>query len=150
MEGEGKKEEVMKQLLIVFLLAFGLVGASSGLEKSRQSNKFFNRDVGFAIAKHPDWHFLSLDNAETWMSPSKDTEEERANLQKYLQNLREQESKTGMAPLFIAKHPEPYPHLNPMIKVVLHYVDDLRRTCPRSRLRRSWPKVFRRVIKDSR
>jgi len=115
----------MKQLLIVSLLAFGLVGATSSFEEGRQSNKFLNQDAGFAISKHPDWHFLSLDNAETWMSPSKDTEEERVNLRKHIQNLREQELKTGMAPVFIAKYPEPYPHLNPMIKVILHYVDDL-------------------------
>ncbi len=107
MEGEGKKEEVMKQLLIVSLLALGLLGASSGFQESRQSDKFFNRDVGFAIAKHPDWHFLNLDNAETWMSSSKGTEEERVNLRQHIQNLREQEAKTGMAPVFIAKHPEP-------------------------------------------
>lgn len=115
----------MKQFLIVFLLAFGLAGAASDFEESRQSNKFFDRDVGFAMTKHPDWHFLSLDNAETWMSTSIDTEEERTNLQKHIQNLRKQEMKTGMAPVFIAKHQEPYPHLNPMIKVILHYVDDL-------------------------
>jgi hypothetical protein len=115
----------MKQLLIVSLLTFGLVGAASDFEESRQSNKFFNRDVGFAMTKHPDWHFLNLDNAETWMSTSIDSEEEKANLRKHIQNLREQELKTGMAPVFIAKHQEPYPKLNPMIKVVLHYVDDL-------------------------
>ncbi len=115
----------MKQLWIVSLLAFGLVGATSGFEESRQSNKFFNRDVGFAISKHPDWHFLSLDNAETWMSSSDSSEEGKLQLKQHIQNLREQELKTGMAPVFIAKHPEPYPHLNPMIKVVLHYVDDL-------------------------
>lgn len=115
----------MKRLLITFLLAFGLIGASSGFAETSQNDKFFNRDVGFAISKHPDWHFLNLDNAESWMSTSKDTEEERVNLQKHIQNLREQKLKTGMAPLFIAQHPEPYPHLNPMIKVVLHYVDDL-------------------------
>lgn len=115
----------MKQFLIVSLLAFGLAGATSNFEESRQSNKFFDRDVGFAMTKHPDWHFLSLDNAETWMSTSIDTEEERTNLQKHIQNLRKQEMKTGMAPVFIAKHQEPYPHLNPMIKVILHYVDDL-------------------------
>lgn len=115
----------MKQFLIVFLLAFGLAGATSDFEESRQSNKFFDRDVGFAMTKHPDWHFLSLDNAETWMSTSIDTEEERTNLQNHIQNLRKQEMKTGMAPVFIAKHQEPYPHLNPMIKVILHYVDDL-------------------------
>ena len=110
----------MKQFLIVSLLAFGLAGATSDFEESRQSNKFINRDVGFAMTKHPDWHYLSLDSAETWMSTSKDSEEERANLRTHIQNLREQEVKTGMAPVFIAKHQEPYPHLNPMIKVILH------------------------------
>lgn len=115
----------MKKWITVCLLAFGLIGATSSFEGSRQENKFINLDVGFAITKHPDWHFLSLENAETWMSTSLDTEEERNNLQKHIQNLREQELKTGMAPVFIAKHLEPYPHLNPMIKVVLHYVDDL-------------------------
>jgi hypothetical protein len=108
--GPGQKEDVMKKLIAVFLLAFGLVGAAADYEK---------------MTKHPDWHFLNLDNAETWMSASIDTEEEKANLRKHIQNLREQELKTGMPPVFIAKHPEPYPHLNPMIKVVLHYVDDL-------------------------
>lgn len=113
----------MRKFIAVCLLAFGLAGA--GFEESRQENKFFDMDVGFAITKHPDWHFLSLDTAETWMATSKDTEEEKANLKKYIENLRKQELKTGMAPLFIARHLEPYPHLNPMIKVVLHYVDDL-------------------------
>jgi hypothetical protein len=59
------------------------------------------------------------------MSTSIDSEEEKASLRKHIQNLREQKLKTGMAPVFIAKYPEPYPHLNPMIKVILHYVDDL-------------------------
>ncbi len=115
----------MKKLLLVTLLALGLTGATSDLENSRQSDKFFNRDVGFAITKHSDWHFLTLDSAETWMTPSIDSEEERSNLKRYIQSLRDQETNTGMAPLFIAKHQEPYPHLNPMIKVVLHYIDDL-------------------------
>jgi len=115
----------MKRLWIIFMLAFGLAGASSGFAETHKSDKFFNRDVGFAITKQSDWHFLSLDNAETWMSTSKDTEEERALLQDHIQHLREHEAKTGMAPVFIAKHPEPYAHLNPMIKVVPHYVDDL-------------------------
>ena len=115
----------MKQWIAICLLAFGLIGAASGFEENRQANKFFNLEVGFAITKHPDWHFLSLADAETWMATSQDTDEERANLLKHIQNLREQELKTGMAPVFIARHQEPYPHLNPMIKVVLHYVDDL-------------------------
>ena len=115
----------MKKLLMVTLLALGLTGATSDLENSRQSDKFFNRDVGFAITKLPDWHFLNLDNAETWMSTSLDTEEEKINLEKYIENLRKQELTTGMAPIFIAKYEEPYPHINPMIKVTLHYIDDL-------------------------
>ena len=115
----------MKQLLMMIILGLGLTGATSDFEESRGGSKFFNRDVGFAITKLPDWHFLSLDNAETWMTTSKDTEEEKIELKKYLQSLREQEKVTGMAPLFIAKFEEPYPHLNPMIKVTLHYIDDL-------------------------
>lgn len=115
----------MKQLLIVSLLAFGLVGATSGFEESRQSNKFFNRDAGFAITKHPDWHFLNLDNAEIWMTSPDNSEEGKLKLKQHIQSLREQEAKTGMSPLFIAKHEEPYPKLNPMIKVSLHYIDDL-------------------------
>lgn len=115
----------MKQLWIVSLLAFGLIGATSGFEESRQSNKFFNRDAGFAITKHPDWHFLSLDNAETWMTSPDNSDEGKLKLKQHIQNMREQEARTGMAPLFIAKHEEPYPHLNPMIKVALHYIDDL-------------------------
>ncbi len=115
----------MKKFLMVTLLALGLIGATSDLENNRQSNKIFNRDVGFAITKLPGWHFLSLDSAETWMTTSLDTEKERSNLKRYLQNLRDQEASTGMAPIFIAKHEEPYPYINPMIKVVLHYIDDL-------------------------
>ncbi len=115
----------MKQLLIVSLLAFGLVGATSGFEESRQSNKFFNRDVGFALTKHPDWHFLNLDNAEIWMTSPDNSEEGKLKLKQHIQSLREQEATTGMAPLFIAKHEEPYPDLNPTIKVSLHYIDDL-------------------------
>ncbi len=124
-KGNEIEEKTMKQLLMMIILGLGLTGATSDFEESRGSNKFFNRDVGFAITKLPDWHFLSLDNAETWMTTSKDTEEEKVNLEKYIQNLREQEKVTGMAPLFIARHEEPYPHLNPMIKVTLHYIDDL-------------------------
>jgi len=115
----------MKKLIAVFLLTFGLVGAAGDVEQSRQENKFINLDVGFAMTKHADWHYLNLENAETWMSTSLDTEKEKANLKQHIQNLRDQELKTGMPPVFIARHPEPYPHLNPMIKVVLHYVDDL-------------------------
>ena len=115
----------MKQLVIVFLLAFGLVGASSSFAENHQSDKFFNRDVGFAITKQPDWHFLSLDNAETWMTSPDDSDEGKLSLKQHIQGLREQESKTGMSPLFIAKHEEPYPDLNPMIQVSLHYIDDL-------------------------
>ncbi len=125
MEGKGKKEEVMKQLLIVSLLAFGLIGATSSFEESRQSNKFLNWDVGFALTKHPDWHFLSLDNAEIWMASPDKSEEGKLQLKQHIQSLREQEAQTGMAPLFIAKHEEPYPNLNPMIQVSLHYIDDL-------------------------
>ncbi len=115
----------MKQLWIVSLLVFGLIGATSGFEESRQSNKFFNRDAGFAITKHPDWHFLSLDDADTWMTTPDTSEEGKLKLKQHIQNLREQEARTGMAPLFIAKHQEPYPHLNPMLQVSLHYIDDL-------------------------
>ncbi len=115
----------MKQFWIVSLLAFGLVGASGSFEESRQSNKFLNWDVGFAITKHPEWHFLSLDNAETWMSSSDSSEEGKLQLKQHIQSLREQEARTRMAPLFIAKHEEPYPNLNPMIQVSLHYIDDL-------------------------
>lgn len=115
----------MKKLILVTLLALGLIGATSDLENSRQSNKIFNRDVGFAITKLPSWHFLSLDSADTWMTTSIDSEKERNNLKRYIQSLRDQETSTGMAPIFIAKHQEPYPHINPMIKVVLHYIDDL-------------------------
>jgi hypothetical protein len=121
----GREEEVMKQFWIVSFLAFVLVGATSGFEESRQSNKFFNRDVGFAITKHPEWHFLNLDNAETWMSSSDSSEEGKLQLKQHIQSLRGQEARTGMAPLFIAKYQEPYPHLNPMIQVALHYIDDL-------------------------
>jgi hypothetical protein len=115
----------MKKFFIVSLLAFGLVGATSGFEESRQSNKFFNRDVGFAITKSPDWHFLSLDNAETWIVSPDKSDEGKLKIKRHIQNMREQEAKTGMAPLFIAKHEEPYPKLNPMIQVSLHYIDDL-------------------------
>jgi hypothetical protein len=115
----------MKKFFIVSLLAFGLVGATSGFEESRQSNKYLNRDVGFAITKLPHWHFLSLDNAETWMTSPDNSDEGKLNLKKHIQSMREQEASTGMAPLFIALHEEPYPHLNPMIKVSLHYIEDL-------------------------
>ena len=115
----------MKNFFIVSLLAFGLVGATSGFEESRQSNKYLNRDVGFAITKLPHWHFLSLDNAETWMTSPDTSDEGKLNLKKHIQSMREQEATTGMAPLFIAQHEEPYPHLNPMIKVSLHYIEDL-------------------------
>lgn len=115
----------MKKLLAMFILAFGLVGATSDFEESRGSNKYFNRDVGFAITKDANWHFLSLDNAETWMTSSDKSEEGQAQLREHIQNMREQEAATGMAPLFIAKHEEPYPHINPMIQVTLHYIDDL-------------------------
>lgn len=121
----GHEEKVMKKLITVFLLAFGLIGATNGFKESRQSNKFVNLDVGFAITKQADWHFLSLDNAEIWMASPDKSEEGQQQLQQYIQNLRDQENRTGMAPLFIAKHQEPYPHLNPMIKVSLHYIDDL-------------------------
>ena len=116
----------MKRLLIISLLAFGLVAPpSSSFAENHQSDKFFNRDVGFAITKHSDWHFLSLDNAETWIADLNNSEEGKRQLKKHIQGLREQESQTGMAPLFIAKHEEPYPDLNPMIQVSLHYIDDL-------------------------
>lgn len=115
----------MKQLVIVFLLALGLVGASGSFEENPQSDKFFNQDAGFAISKQPDWHFLNLDNAESWMTSPDDSEAGKRQLKKHIQGLREQEAKTGMAPLFIAKHEEPYPSLNPMIQVSLHYIDDL-------------------------
>ncbi|MDH5763522.1 MAG: hypothetical protein OEZ51_11095 [Nitrospinota bacterium] len=115
----------MKKLIFVSLLAFGLMGTTGNFEIDRQSNKYFNRDVGFAITKQADWHFLSLDNAETWMTSSDDTAEGKLALKQHIQNLREQEALTGMTPLFIARHEEPYPHLNPMIKVSLHYIDDL-------------------------
>jgi hypothetical protein len=115
----------MKQLVIVFVLALGLVGASGSFKENPQSDKFFNRDAGFAISKQPDWHFLSLDNAETWMTDLNNSEEGKRQLKQHIQGLREQEAKTGMAPLFIAKHEEPYPSLNPMIQVSLHYIDDL-------------------------
>jgi hypothetical protein len=109
----------MKRLLIIFMLAFGLVGVSSSFAK------FFNRDAGFAITKNPDWHFLSLDNAESWMKDLDNSEEGKLRLKQHIQSLRNQKAKTGMAPLFIAKHKEPYPNLNPMIQVSLHYIDDL-------------------------
>ena len=116
----------MKQLLIVLILAFGLAGATSDdFAQSRASHKYLNRDVGFAITKAPDWHFLSLDNAEMWMTSGDNSEEGRAQLKDHLKNLRAQKELTGMAPLFIARHEEPYPHVNPMIKVNLHYIDDL-------------------------
>lgn len=122
----GPEEEIMKTWITVVLLAFGLTGATtSSFEENRQSQKYINRDVGFAITKHADWHFLSLDNAETWMTSPDTSEAGQLKLQQHIQNLRDQEARTGMAPVFIAKHEEPYPHLNPMIQVALHYIDDL-------------------------
>lgn len=115
----------MKKLSALLIFAFGLVGATSDFQESRGSHKYFNRDVGFAITKDANWHFLSLDNAETWMSSSDKSEKGQDQLKKHIQNMRKQEAATGMAPLFIAKHEEPYPHINPMIQVVLHYIDDL-------------------------
>ena len=140
----------MKQLSIVFLLAFGLVGASNSFAENHQSDKFFNRDVGFAITKNPDWHFLSLDNAETWMKDINNSEEGQLQLKKHIQGLREQESKTGMSPLFIAKHEEPYPDLNPMIQVALHYIDDLPKDVSPLAIAAVMPKASRRIMRESR
>jgi len=115
----------MPQLLIVAFLVFSLIGPTSSFAEKSPSDKYFNRAAGFAITKNPDWHFLSLDNAETWMTDLNNNEAGKLRLKQHIQNLRNQKSKTGMAPLFIAKHEEPYPDLNPMIQVSLHYIDDL-------------------------